>query len=184
MSFKDLLKCYCYHEAFSYLSSSQNPSHLCVTEAPKPHCSCGPCYFLLCVVGLCESFSPCWREDRVECPGSSHFGCLAPNITCASYTCSLTSLRKEPHKLELVASSSYSVLHGLVLQSYPINAWASFCYSWVFFGGFCRYRSTSLMGTYRQTQYNSFNLLLFNRVLKMLFCPREFSRAAGAGVGV
>lgn len=122
--------------------------------------------------------------ERTECPGSSHFGCLAPNITCASYTCSLTSLRKEPHKLELVASSSYSVLHGLVLQSYPINAWASFCYSWVFFGGFCRYRSASLMGTYRQTQYNSFNLLLFNRVLKMLFCPREFSRAAGAGVGV
>lgn len=79
--------------------------------------------------------------ERTECPGSSHLGCPAPNITCASYICGLTSLRKEPHKLELVASSSYSVVHGLALQSYPVNAWASFGYSLgvrlVVFAGIC-----------------------------------------------
>lgn len=35
---------------------------------PAP-CSCSPCYFHLCIVGLCGSFSPpCWRGQRAQAP--------------------------------------------------------------------------------------------------------------------
>lgn len=41
----------------SYLSSSWNPSHLCVSVASNPRCPCDPCDFLLWIVGLCGSCS-------------------------------------------------------------------------------------------------------------------------------
>lgn len=125
MPFRALLKCQYFHKVLSFqLTESLPPLSL---VASSPPCSCGPWYFLLCIVGYWGSFSPLpWREGRV--PGPSHLGFSAPNISCAFHTRGLTSWEKVPRESELASPV-------LILTSKHRGLFvALLTYS---FGGFC-----------------------------------------------